>query len=123
MGRRERSQGEIIQDLLEVTIQERPVRKTYVMHRANLSTRTFERYFAFLLCEGFITSSAGEWETYTVTESGRDLHKKLKEVNRLISMDPTPAKQPRASRSAKAALFARGRSEHAPAATKGMIEN
>ncbi|GFO96479.1 putative transcriptional regulator [groundwater metagenome] len=54
MAKRERSRGEIIHDVLEVTLNEENPRKTRIMQRSYLNTVTFSKYFDFMLNGGFI---------------------------------------------------------------------
>lgn len=115
MADRERMRSEIFQDMLEVTIQGGPAKKTHIMQKANLNTRTFERYFEFLLCEGYLTNGPVKEDTYTATDVGKELYRKLKEINHILCMDHIPLRQGRDLHVAKAGeLSAHGSMRHLP---------
>ncbi len=84
----ERSRWEIILDILKVTREEGKVKKTRIMHRANLDWRNFKRYFEFLQANGFITNCNPDTECYELTEKGKNLLQRLKELAEMV--DPTP---------------------------------
>ena len=83
--KRERSKWEIILDVLKV-IQEEDgnAKKTRIMQRAYLDWRNFKRHFTFLVDEGFVTKCNPDNGCYKLTENGRNLGKKLKELNEIL---------------------------------------
>ncbi len=82
--KRERSKWEVILDILKVIQEEEKVKKTRIMQRAYLDWRNFQRYFDFLLEEGFISKSNPTPDYYEITENGRLLSKKLKDVDEML---------------------------------------
>lgn len=52
------------------------------MYKANLDWRNFQRYFDFLLKDGFIAKCNPE--CYMLTEKGRDFLKRLKDVEEMV---------------------------------------
>jgi DNA-binding PadR family transcriptional regulator len=57
------------------------------MYRANLEWRNFNRYFDFLQAEGFITKCNPEPDCYELTEKGKNLLYKLKELCQVLEKD------------------------------------
>jgi len=84
--KKERNRWEIILDILKVTKEEKKVKKTRIMHKANLDWRNFQRYFNFLTEEGLIIKCDPENDCYKLTENGGDLLNKLKEVVELTDV-------------------------------------
>ncbi len=88
MTRKERSQSEILQDLLMVTLEEREASKTCIMHRANHNQKTFKKFFFTLLSNGFIMlceDYRGEtYRKYRITEKGRETLDHLRSVNTIL---------------------------------------
>ncbi len=87
MGRRERSQSEIFQDLLVVTLEEKQASKTRIMHRANLNQKTFQKYFSTLIENGFVTlcNEYGEtYRKYRITQMGRETLEHLRAINTIL---------------------------------------
>ncbi len=82
--KRERSKWEVILDILRVLQEDGKVRKTRIMQRAYLDWRNFQRYFDFLLSEGFISKCNPISDHYEITENGRHLSEKLKEVDEML---------------------------------------
>jgi predicted transcriptional regulator len=82
--KRERSKWEVILDILKVIQEEEKVKKTRIMQRAYLDWRNFQRYFDFLLAEGFIAKCNPIPEYYEITENGRNLSEKLKGVAEML---------------------------------------
>jgi predicted transcriptional regulator len=80
----ERSRWDIIHDVLKVTQEERKAKKTRIMQRAYLDWKNFQRYFDFLLKEGLITDCNPEDGGYEITEKGKILLKRLKEVYEIL---------------------------------------
>jgi predicted transcriptional regulator len=84
--RKDRSRWEIIEDMLAVLTEEKSVKKTRIMQRACLNWKDLQRYFNFLVEENFIAEindpGAG---SYTITEKGRELSKRLKSVKEILS--------------------------------------
>jgi len=81
-----RSRGEIILELLEVISEEGRAKKTRIMQRAYLDWRNFQKYFNFLHEHGFIgeIENPEEGTSYELKEKGKDLLKKLREVERML---------------------------------------
>ncbi len=83
--RKERSRWEIIEDMLKVLIEEKKMKKTRIMQRACLNWRDLQKYFDFLLEEGFITECMNPGKgSYEITEKGRELLKRLKNVEEIL---------------------------------------
>jgi predicted transcriptional regulator len=82
--KKERSKWEIILDILKVTKEEKKVKKTRIMQKANLDWRNFSRHFDFLIEENFIVECNPEKSCYELTENGENLLNKLKEVNEIL---------------------------------------
>ena len=81
--RKDRSRWEIVQDLLKVTKEEKRSKKTRIMQRAYLDWRNFQRYFDFLLVEGFIANC--DSNSYELTEKGEELIKRLNQVDEMLN--------------------------------------
>ncbi len=83
--RKERSRWEIIEDMLKVLIEEKKMKKTRIMQRACLNWRDLQKYFDFLLEEGFIAECTNPGKgNYEITEKGRELLKRLKNVEEIL---------------------------------------
>lgn len=83
--RKERSRWEIIEDMLKVLIEEKNMKKTRIMQRACLNWRDLQKYFDFLLEEGFIAECTNPGKgNYEITEKGRELLKRLKNVEEIL---------------------------------------
>lgn len=83
--RKERSKWEIIKDLLTVLVEEKSVKKTHMMQRACLDWRNFQKYFDYLLDEGFIAKyNNPENGNFVPTEKGITLWKRLRDVDDLL---------------------------------------
>ncbi|HLB71043.1 MAG: hypothetical protein OIN88_15270 [Candidatus Methanoperedens sp.] len=83
--RKERSRWEIVEDILTVLVEEKKPKKTRIMQRAYLDWRNFQRYFDFLLEESFISKSKDPEEgCYELSEKGRELLKRLKDVKEIL---------------------------------------
>jgi predicted transcriptional regulator len=82
--KRMRSKWDVILAILKVIQEEEKVKKTRIMQRAYLDWRNFQRYFDFLLAEGFITKCNPIPEYYEITENGRNLSEKLKGVAEML---------------------------------------
>jgi predicted transcriptional regulator len=86
-----RSRWEIILDILKVTSEEGTrgshVKKTRIMQKAYLDWHNFQKYFDFLIDEGFIGSNenANGGKSYFLTEKGRELKMQLKNVEGILS--------------------------------------
>jgi len=75
-----RSRWKIILDMLRSVQGSKDVKKTHIMIKANLDSKSFEKYSVFLLEYGFIAD--GEQETgYQLTEKGRELLQRLNKVD------------------------------------------
>ena len=84
--RKERSRWEIIEDMLTVLVEDNKSKKTRIMQRAYLDWRNFRRYFDFLLEEGFIAKCNNlDADNYELTEKGRELLKRLKVIDEILS--------------------------------------
>ncbi len=83
--KKERSRWEIISDILKVVREEKKVKKTRMMRRANLDWINFQRYFDFLMEKGFIVKCNTDLEYYEITENGRNLSERLKETNVILN--------------------------------------
>jgi len=65
-------------------VADKKLKKTRIMYKANLDWRNFQRYFDFMLKDGFITKSNPD-ECYLLTEKGRDFLKRLKNVEEMVT--------------------------------------
>jgi predicted transcriptional regulator len=83
MFKRERSRWEIILEILRILQEETKTKKTRIMQKACLDWRNFERYFAFLLEQGYVVKSNPD-ARYELTDKGKELLGKLKEVKELL---------------------------------------
>lgn len=81
--RKGRSRWEIVQDLLKVTREEKKGKKTRIMQKAYLDWRNFQRYFSFLLEEGFITNC--DTNCYELTKRGEELIRRLDQVDEMLN--------------------------------------
>ncbi len=91
--KKDRSRWEIILDILKITREEGKVKKTRIMHKANLDWRNFKRYFDFLIADGFIKNCNPDSDRYELTESGKNLLQRLKEVTEMVDATPRIANQ------------------------------
>ena len=80
--RKDRSRWEIVQDLLKVTKGEKKAKKTRIMQKACLDWRNFQRYFGFLLEEGFIENC--DSNSYALTKRGEELIRRLNQVDEML---------------------------------------
>jgi predicted transcriptional regulator len=83
----QRSRWELILDILGVISEEgRRAKKTRIMKRAYLDWTSFEKYFDQLLERGFIEKieDPTSGTIYGLTESGRDLKKRLYEIEAIL---------------------------------------
>ena len=84
--RKERSRWDIIEDMLKVLTEEKSMKKTRIMQRACLNWRDLQKYFDFLVEENFIAESNNPGAgSYGITEKGRELLKRLKNVREILS--------------------------------------
>ena len=81
--KKDRSRWEIILDMLKAIQEENKAKKTRIMQRAYLDWRNFERYLDFLLAEGFIIKCNPD-PRYELTAKGKELMRRLKEVDELL---------------------------------------
>ena len=81
--RKDRSRWEIVQDLLKATREEDKVKKTRIMQKAYLDWRNFQRYFDYLLGEGFIASC--DSNCYELTNRGEELIRRLDKVDEMLN--------------------------------------
>ncbi|VVB87555.1 Winged helix-turn-helix [uncultured archaeon] len=84
MDKKERSRWEIILDVLKVVQEEEKIKKTRVMQKACLDWRNFKRHFDFMLKEGYITKWNPEIGYYELTENGKNLLERLKDVDETL---------------------------------------
>ncbi len=80
---KDRSRWEIIHDLLKVTKEEKKAKKTRIMQKAYLDWRNFQRYFDFLLEEGFIANC--DPNCYELTKRGEELIRRLHQVDEMLN--------------------------------------
>lgn len=80
-----RCKWEIILDLLKTTLKEKKVKKTRIMQKTYLDWRNFNKYFTFLLEEGFIVENTDE-KYYELTDVGSELLERLEKVYELINL-------------------------------------
>jgi predicted transcriptional regulator len=73
-------------DILTVTNGEKKAKKTRIMQRAYLDLKTFQRYCDFLQEEDYIAKCNPEFDSYELTENGRNFMEKLKELNYLLKI-------------------------------------
>ncbi len=78
---KDRSRWEIILDVLKAIQENNKAKKTRIMQRAYLDWRIFDRYFTFLLGEGFIEPTPDT--CYRLTEKGEGLVTRLQEVDEI----------------------------------------
>ena len=84
-ARKERSRWEIIEDMLTVLRENGKAKKTRIMQRSCLDWRNFQRYFQFLLEEGFITECNNpDIGNYRLTDKGIELLKRLQVVSEML---------------------------------------
>jgi len=86
-GTEPRSRWEIILDILKVMSGKRErVKKTRIMQNAYLDWRNFQRHFSFLQEHGFVENNSDpeEGTGYYLTEKGKDLLQRLKEVKEVM---------------------------------------
>jgi predicted transcriptional regulator len=82
--RKERSRWEIIQDILAVALEEKKAKKTRIMQKACLDWRNFKRYYSFLTEENLLAKCDPEKDCFELTEKGKDLLNRLKEVDGIL---------------------------------------
>lgn len=90
-GTNPRSRWEIILDILRVMSEEEmesggKVKKTRIMQRAYLDWWNFQNIFGFLIEQGFVgkSDSPEEGTSYELTAEGKDLMKRLREVEDIL---------------------------------------
>ncbi len=76
-----RGRWEIIRDILIAIQEDRKVKKTRLMQKAYLDWRTFNRYFEYLLNDGFLCNDE---EFFELTNRGSELLNKLKDVEDVL---------------------------------------
>ena len=79
-----RSRWEIILELLNIISQEKKAKKTRIMQKACLDWKNFCKYLDFLMEDDFITKEM-EGANYKLTDRGRELLKRLKEVDKMFN--------------------------------------
>jgi predicted transcriptional regulator len=78
-----RGRWEIIRDILTAIHDEKKVKKTRLMQKAYLDWRTFNRYFEYLIKDGFLTDF-NDNESFALTNKGRELLERLKDVEDVL---------------------------------------
>ncbi len=78
-----RGRWEIIRDILIAIRDEKKVRKTRIMQKAYLDWRTFNRYFAYLINDGFL-ADFNDNESFALTNKGWELLERLKDVEDVL---------------------------------------
>lgn len=78
-----RGRWEIIRDILMAIQEDRKVKKTRLMQRAYLDWRTFNRYFEYLLKDGFLIE-CNDNESFELSNRGFELLNKLKDVEDVL---------------------------------------
>ena len=84
-----RSRWDIILDILEeIAKSENMAKKTRIMKKAYLDWRNFQRHFGFLIEGDFIEQieDPSRGTVYGLTERGKDLKSKLKDVGAIVSV-------------------------------------
>lgn len=84
--KKERSRWEIIHDILKAAQEEKGAKKTRIMQKAYLDWRNFQRYFDFLLEQGYIANNP-DAKSYSPTEKGRELFNRLSEVRDVLKSE------------------------------------
>ncbi|MEM2191934.1 MAG: winged helix-turn-helix domain-containing protein [Archaeoglobaceae archaeon] len=77
-----RSRIEIIFEILKA-LDSGVTTKTRLMYASNLDWRNFSRYVDYMLKEGLIATKGNE---YRLTEKGRSLLVKLREISQILSL-------------------------------------
>jgi predicted transcriptional regulator len=73
MRRERRTQLDVIRDMLELCV-DKPLVKTAIMYRANLSFRQVEEYLSFCVKRGLLRNQIeGSRVVYTTTQKGKKL--------------------------------------------------
>lgn len=83
---KERNMWKIIQDILQVTLDEKMSKKTRIMQRAYLDWRGFKRYHGYLMEQGLLEHCHPDIECYMITDKGKDMLCKLKEVEWMLKL-------------------------------------
>ena len=94
-----RNDLEIVRDILAIVFDEKDVRKTHIMYRANLSYRLLEKYLSRI--QGLNLVAVTEKGFFRLTEDGRSY---LKECDSLIDVRNEVREQFRTVESKKTAL-------------------
>ena len=83
-----RNRWEIIRDIFKAILEDKKIKKTRIMQKAYLDWRTFNRYFEYLLNEGFMVKrnldEVNREEHYVITEKGKGFLKKLKDLEEVV---------------------------------------
>lgn len=82
----ERSRWEIIRDILHVAFVEKKAKKTRIMQKACLDWRNFKRYYDYLMGEGLLANCNPEPECYVITDKGKEVLNKLKELDEVLNV-------------------------------------
>ncbi|MCW7078014.1 MAG: winged helix-turn-helix domain-containing protein [Canidatus Methanoxibalbensis ujae] len=82
--RRRRSRWDIIFEILYGLNEGGSMRKTHIMHYANIDWRNFQKYFSMLVEQGYIKEHENSSE-YVITEKGKSLLQRLEELKNELS--------------------------------------
>ena len=82
--KRKRSRWEIILDILNGIDGAGNMKKTQIMYNARLDWRNFQKYFHNLVEQGYIEEVENSHGEYKITERGRELLRKLEELQDTI---------------------------------------
>ncbi len=78
-----RGRWEIIMDILTAIRDEKKMKKTRIMQKAYLDWRTFNRYFEYLVNDGFL-ADINDNESFVLTSKGWELLERLKDVAKVL---------------------------------------
>ncbi|KCZ72656.1 hypothetical protein ANME2D_01087 [Candidatus Methanoperedens nitroreducens] len=73
--------------MLSVTLEEKKPKKTRIMRRTYLNCKSFNKYFDLLVEEDFIAMHNTEERSYVLTEKGKDLLRRLKELAEILPLN------------------------------------
>lgn len=66
--------------------EEKKAKKTRIMQRACLDWRNFKRYYDFLIVENLLAKCNPEENCFELTDKGKDLLDRLKEVDGILKV-------------------------------------
>ncbi len=70
-------------DILTAIRDEKKMKKTRIMQKAYLDWRTFNRYFEYLVNDGFL-ADINDNESFVLTSKGWELLERLKDVAKVL---------------------------------------